>query len=108
MKPLRLPSFRHAQLTRPTGKDVRAGLVLGLVSIPDGLAAGLLAGLNPVAGLYGYLFGTVAGALATSSALMSVQATGAMAVIIADIPGFGTGPRRGFRARDAERPHRSW
>lgn len=92
MTPLRLPSFRHTQLTRPTANDVRAGAVLGLVSIPDGLAAGLLAGLNPVAGLYGYLFGTVAGALATSSALMSVQATGAMAVIIADIPGFGTGP----------------
>ena len=64
----------------------------GLVSIPDGLAAGLLAGLNPVAGLYGYLFGTLAGALATSSVLMSVQATGAMAVIIADIPGLGSGP----------------
>lgn len=62
-----------------------------MVSIPDGLAAGLLAGLNPVAGLYGYLFGTLAGALSTSSALMSVQGTGAMAVIIADTPGLGTG-----------------
>lgn len=60
---------------------------LGLVSVPDGLAAGLLAGLNPVAGLYGYLFGTLAGALTTSSVLMSVQGTGAMSVIIADIPG---------------------
>jgi sulfate permease, SulP family len=87
-----LPRFRRPKLAPPSGRDVRAGLVLGLVSIPDGLAAGLLAGLNPVAGLYGYLFGTVAGALATSSALMSVQATGAMAVIIADIPGFDAGP----------------
>lgn len=84
--------FRRPKLAAPSGKDVRAGLVHGLVSIPDGLAAGLLAGLNPVAGLYGYLFGTLAGALATSSALMSVQATGAMAVIIADIPGLGPGP----------------
>ncbi len=67
--------------------DLRAGLVHGLVSVPDGLASGLLAGLNPVAGLYGYLFGTLAGAFATSSALMSVQGTGAMAVIIADTPG---------------------
>lgn len=71
--------------------DLRAGLVLGLVSVPDGLAAGLLAGLNPLAGLYGYLFGTLAGALATSSVVMSVQATGAMAVIIADVPGL-SGP----------------
>lgn len=67
--------------------DLRAGLVLGLVSVPDGLAAGLLAGLSPLAGLYGYLFGTLAGALTTGSVVMSVQATGAMAVIIADIPG---------------------
>ena len=92
MKPLSLSSFRRPRLAPPSGKDLRAGLVHGLVSIPDGLAAGLLAGLNPVAGLYGYLFGTLAGALATSSALMSVQATGAMAVIIADIPGLGSGP----------------
>ena len=61
-------------------------MTLGLVSVPDGLAMGLLAGLNPVAGLYGYLVGTVAGAFATSSVLMSVQATGAMAVLIADVP----------------------
>jgi sulfate permease, SulP family len=67
-------------------KDVTAGVTLGLVSVPDGLAMGLLAGLNPVAGLYGYLVGTVAGAVATSSVLMSVQATGAMAVLIADVP----------------------
>ena len=92
MKVPSLPSFSRPKLARPSGKDVRAGLVHGLVSIPDGLAAGLLAGLNPVAGLYGYLFGTLAGALATSSALMSVQATGAMAVIIADIPGLSASP----------------
>jgi sulfate permease, SulP family len=67
-------------------KDLTAGVTLGLVSVPDGLAMGLLAGLNPVAGLYGYLLGTVAGAVATSSVLMSVQATGAMAVLIADVP----------------------
>ena len=34
-----------------------AGLVLGVESVPDGLASGLLAGVNPVAGLYAYLFG---------------------------------------------------
>jgi sulfate permease, SulP family len=67
-------------------KDATAGVTLGLVSVPDGLAMGLLAGLNPVAGLYGYLVGTVAGAFTTSSVLMSVQATGAMAVLIADLP----------------------
>ncbi len=33
--------------------DAMAGLVLGVESVPDGLASGLLAGVNPVAGLYG-------------------------------------------------------
>lgn len=76
-------------------KDLGAGTVLGLVSVPDGLASGLLAGVNPVAGLYGYLFGTLAGAVATSSVLMSVQGTGAMAVIIADVPEVRDGPDAG-------------
>ena len=79
--------------TRETaGKDLSAGLTLGVVSVPDGLAAGLLAGVNPIFGLYGYLVGTVTGAVATSSVFMSVQATGAMAVIISDVPAVQTGP----------------
>jgi SulP family sulfate permease len=62
-----------------------AGLVLGVESVPDGLASGVLAGVNPIAGLYGYLFGMVGGALFTSTALMAVQATGAMSIIVADV-----------------------
>ena len=67
-------------------KDAVAGLVLGVESVPDGLAAGLLAGVNPLAGLYAYLFGTIGGSLFTSSTFMAVQATGAMAIVIADVP----------------------
>ena len=66
--------------------DAVAGLVLGVESIPDGLATGLLAGVNPIAGLYGYMVGSVAGALSTSSAFMAIQGTGAMAVLVADVP----------------------
>ena len=44
-----------------------------------------MAGVNPVYGLYAYLVGTFAGALATSSSFMAVQGTGAMAIIIADV-----------------------
>ena len=65
--------------------DLRAGLVLGVESVPDGLAAGMLAGLNPLHGLYAYLVGTIGGSLATGSVFMSVQATGAMAVVVADV-----------------------
>ena len=67
-------------------KDAVAGLVLGVESVPDGLAAGLLAGVNPLSGLYAYLFGTIGGSFFTSSAFMAVQATGAMAIVIADVP----------------------
>ena len=67
-------------------KDAVAGLVLGVESVPDGLAAGLLAGVSPLSGLYAYLFGTIGGSFFTSSAFMAVQATGAMAIVIADVP----------------------
>ena len=61
-----------------------SGVVLGIEAVPDGLAAGLLAGLNPIAGLYAYLFGMVSATFFTSSTFMAVQATGAMALIVSD------------------------
>ena len=86
MRP-RLPIMRNT-----LRKDAIAGLVLGVESVPDGLAAGLLAGVNPLSGLYAYLFGTIGGSFFTSSAFMAVQATGAMAIIVADVPAVHTGP----------------
>jgi SulP family sulfate permease len=73
---LRRESLRH---------DGVAGVVLGVESVPDGLAGGLLAGVNPVYGLYAYLVGTFTGALVTSSSFMAVQATSAMAIVVADV-----------------------
>lgn len=66
--------------------DMKAGLVLGVESVPDGLAQGFLAFVNPVFGLYGYMMGTFAGAFFTSSAYMTIQATGAMALVVASVP----------------------
>ncbi len=84
---MRLPILTpRSLLNRKTVKDdAMAGLVLGVESVPDGLASGLLAGVNPVAGLYSYLFGLAGGALFTSTAFMAVQGTGAMAIIVADV-----------------------
>ena len=48
------------------GEDLTAGLVLGIQSVPDGLANGLLAMVNPVYGLYGYMTGIFGGAFFTS------------------------------------------
>lgn len=67
-------------------EDLTAGLVLGIQSIPDGLANGLLALINPIYGLYGYMMGTFSGAFFTSSTFMSIQATSAMALVVASVP----------------------
>jgi SulP family sulfate permease len=73
-------AFRRETL----GKDAVAGAVLGIESVPDGLAIGLLAGVNPVAGIYAFLFGMAGAALFTSSSFMAVQATSALALIVSD------------------------
>ena len=78
--------WRHPFRARTVRQDAVAGLVLGVQSVPDGLATGLLAGVNPLAGLYGYMVGVATGALFTSSTFMAVQGTGAMAMVIADVP----------------------
>jgi len=64
--------------------DLIAGVVLGVESVPDGLAAGLLAGVNPLAGLYSYLYGMVGAAFFTSSTFLAVQSTGSMALVVSD------------------------
>ena len=53
--------------------DAVAGVVLGVESVPDGLAFGFLAGVSPLAGLSGYLYGRVGGALLSSTSVMAVQ-----------------------------------
>ncbi len=84
---MNLPFLRRQYFNRATVReDLSAGLVLGIQSIPDGLASGLLALVNPVYGLYSYMTGVITGALFTSSVLMSVQATSAMALIVASVP----------------------
>ncbi|MCA9981588.1 MAG: SulP family inorganic anion transporter [Anaerolineales bacterium] len=78
---------RREFINRQTiGQDLSAGLVLGIQSIPDGLANGLLAMINPIYGLYGYMVGTFTGAFFTSSVFMSIQATSAMALVVASVP----------------------
>ncbi|NTU78129.1 MAG: SulP family inorganic anion transporter [Chloroflexales bacterium] len=82
-----IPILRRQFINRATVReDLTAGLVLGIQSIPDGMASGLLALVNPVYGLYSYMTGVLTGALFTSSVFMSVQATSAMSLIIASVP----------------------
>ncbi len=60
--------------------DLVSGLVMAVVSIPGALANGLLAGVNPVFGLYSMMAGTTVAALFTSSVIMNVDSTSATAL----------------------------
>lgn len=60
--------------------DGLAGLNSTLSSVPDGLASGILAGVNPIYGLHACMVGPVAGALFSSTQLMVVVTTSASAL----------------------------
>ncbi|WP_201774442.1 SulP family inorganic anion transporter [Demequina sediminicola] len=66
-------------------KDASSGVLLGIESVPDGLANAILAGVNPMAGLYAYMLGLTGGAFFTGTAMMAVGVTGAMALVVADV-----------------------
>ena len=67
--------------------DLRAGLVMAVVNVPGGLANGLLAGVNPVYGVYSMIAGTTVAALFTSSVIMNVDSTSATALATLDALG---------------------
>ncbi|WP_250030229.1 SulP family inorganic anion transporter [Paractinoplanes maris] len=71
---LRFPSWRVAR------RDLLAGLPNAVASVPDGMAAGVLAGVSPVHGLYASAFGPIAGGLTTGTRLMMVTTTSAAAL----------------------------
>jgi SulP family sulfate permease len=62
------------------GKDAVAGLTGSVASVPDGMAAATLAGVNPVLGLYASIVGPVIGGLLSSTVLMRITTTGAAAL----------------------------
>jgi SulP family sulfate permease len=73
--------LKRLKVGRPTFvSDAVSGLVLSLITIPGDLANGLLAGVNPVNGLYSLITGMTVGALFTSSVLMAVDSTSATAL----------------------------
>ena len=60
--------------------DMVAGLTIGIANIPDAMASAILAGVNPVFGLYALMAGTPVGALLSSSHFMLIGTTSAMAL----------------------------
>jgi SulP family sulfate permease len=61
-------------------QDGLAALNSALASVPDGLASGVLAGVNPIYGLYACLAGPIAGGLFSSTQLMVIATTSASAL----------------------------
>ena len=67
---------RRADLKR----DFAAAIPSAIAAIPDGMANGVLAGVNPVQGLYASFVGRVAGGLTASTKLMVITTTSAAAL----------------------------
>ncbi len=61
-------------------KDLVAGLINGVASVPSGMATAALAGVNPVYGLYAVTVAPAVGALLASSQLMQIATNGAAAL----------------------------
>ena len=71
---------RYAPGRETLPRDALAGLTGAIGSVPDGMAGGVLAGVNPVYGLYASLVGPIAGGLFASTQLMLVTTTSAAAI----------------------------
>lgn len=62
------------------GNDAVAGIPGAIGSVPDGMAASVLAGVNPVFGLYASIAGPIAGGLTASTQRMVITTTTAAAL----------------------------
>ncbi|MGV0805990.1 SulP family inorganic anion transporter [Mycolicibacterium setense] len=73
------PTFAR-KLGRPKPRDVIAGLVTGLFSIPEGMAYASIGGFNPVAGIYAGIVPGIVGSLFARTVLMVTTLTSAIAL----------------------------
>jgi SulP family sulfate permease len=60
--------------------DLVTGLVMAVINVPQALANGVLAGVNPIFGLYSMIVGTTVAAFVTASVFMNVDSTSATAL----------------------------
>ena len=68
------------RLGRPTPRDVLAGLVTGLFSIPEGMAYASIGGFNPVVGLYSGVVPGIIASVFARTVLMVTTLTSAIAL----------------------------
>ena len=81
-----LPADRQSWL-----REISAGLTGAIGSVPDGMATAILAGANPMAGLYASIAGPITGGIVSSSRLMVIATTSAAAVTSANALGGADG-----------------
>jgi SulP family sulfate permease len=83
---LQQSAARRLRVAMPPAETRRSDLVAGLNSavgaVPDGLAGGVLAGVNPLFGLYASMIGPFVGGLLSSTTLMRVTSTSASALAV--------------------------
>jgi SulP family sulfate permease len=76
--------LRWLRSVRPERRYLRADMLAGLPgaisSVPDGMAAAVLTGVNPVQGLYASFAGRAAGGLTSNTRLMVITTTSAAAL----------------------------
>src|SRR5215212_6535191 len=75
-------------------EDGLAGLNSAVASVPDGLASGLLAGVNPIYGLYACIAGPIAGGIFSSTQLLIVATTSASSLAAGQALGSLLSPAR--------------
>jgi len=77
-------AHRWLRSVRPERAQLRADMLAGLPgaisSVPDGMAAAVLAGVNPVQGLYASFSGRIAGGLSSGTRMMVITTTSAAAL----------------------------
>lgn len=78
-----LPRFHRETLV----SDLSAGLTLAFVSIPVSMAYALLAGVDPIYGIYTAMLTVIIGSLAASSSLMIVTISDEVALVVASSVG---------------------
>ncbi len=75
-------------------QDVLAGLSLAISNVPDGMANGILVGVNPILGLYASILGPLTGGIFVSTQLMVVTTTAAASLATGQALGALTGDAR--------------
>ncbi|MGI9252472.1 MAG: SulP family inorganic anion transporter [Thermomicrobiales bacterium] len=85
MQSLHAPGGARSFSLPKIGKgDIFAAITTGIANVQDGMASAMLAGINPVHGIYTLIIGTPIASATLSTQLMMVNTTSAMTLVAVD------------------------